>query len=262
MAAADAIAPDARRYLESAPHLKHPPLTALYRRLAVEAMRLTAPEGTTPRVLDLGAGEGSATLAFLEAGARVVAVDEDGARLELLRRRAAAYAEQLEAREGDAVTAPEAEPAAYDVVSAVSFLHHVRDYESLVAASLRSLRAGGVFFSFQDPMLYASLGTGTRTFARVAYLLWRLRTGDLAGGARRYARRRLSGFRDDLAADAEEYHAQRGGVDHVALARLLSARQVPVRLILYFSTQDATFQRVGSALGLTNTFALIAGPVD
>ena len=62
--------------------------------------------------------------------------------------------------------------------------------------------------------------------------------------------------------DLEEFHAQRGGVDQHALVRLLRARGAPARLVLYFSTQSAAFQRVGAGLGFENTFALIGGPVD
>ncbi len=110
-------------------------------------------------------------------------------------------------------------------------------------------------------MLHASLGRSTRLYARAAYLAWRLGQGDVRRGARRYLRRRFRGYSPALAEDAEEFHAMRGGVDHRRLLGLFAARGVPVRLVLYFSTQSAPFQRVGSALGLQNTFALIGGPV-
>jgi SAM-dependent methyltransferase len=259
--AANVDAPEIRRYLSAAPHLRHAGLHALFRRLAVDATSLASSDGRRPYALDLGAGEGSATIAFLEAGAHVTAVDEDGGRLDVLRGRAAAHAASLESREGDALALLDVSAQTYDVVAAVSFLHHVPDYIRLVEAALDALRPGGVFFSFQDPLLHASLGRPTRLYARAAYLAWRLGQGDVRRGARRYLRRRVHGYSPALPEDAEEFHALRGGVDHRRLLRLFAARDVPVRLVLYFSTQSGPFQRVGSALGLQNTFALIGGPV-
>jgi ubiquinone/menaquinone biosynthesis C-methylase UbiE len=257
----DVHAPEVRRYLGAAPHLKHANLRALYRRLAADAMALAAPDGRRLHILDLGAGEGSATLAFLEAGAEVVAIDDDATRLEVLVERAASYPRSLEVRYGDA-TAMLAESAnEFDLVAAVSILHHVPDYEALLEEALAALRPGGVFFSFQDPLLYASLGSLSHWYARSAYLAWRTSQGDLRNGAARYLRRRRSGFSMQLPEDAEEFHAQRGGVDQQALLRVLERHGVPVRLVVYFSTQAPTFHRLGSALGLENTFALIGGPV-
>jgi SAM-dependent methyltransferase len=258
---ADVHAPEVRRYLGAAPHLKHAELQALYRRLAADAMALAASDGRRLHILDLGAGEGSATLAFLEAGAEVVAIDEDGARLDVLRERARTYLQSLDARTGDASALLAESANEFDLVAAVSFLHHVPDYEALVEAALSALRSGGVFFSFQDPLAHASLGPLTRWYARTAYLAWRISQGDLRNGARRYLRRRKHGLSPNLPDDAEEFHALRGGVDQQALLRTFESHGVPTRLVLYFSTQSPVFQRLGSALGIENTFALIGGPV-
>src|SRR5581483_234719 len=116
--AVDAAAID--RYLDAAPHLRHTRLLALYAQLAREAVLLAASDGRRPRALDLGAGEGTATRALTAAGAEVVAVDEDGARLEALRRRLP----DVEVREADACATARSSPHEYDVVAAVSFLHH------------------------------------------------------------------------------------------------------------------------------------------
>lgn len=253
--AVDAAAIDA--YLDAAPHLKHDVLFALYERLAREAVTLAAAGSRRPRALDLGAGEGTATRTLVAAGADVVAVDDDGARLETLRRRLPSVA----VLEADALSTVRASPHEYDIVAAVSFLHHVPDYLALVDAALDALTTGGIFLSFQDPLAYASLGRPTRIFSRVAYIAWRIGRGELRGGAARYIRRRRSGYSSVLPEDLDEFHAQRGGVDHRAILRLLESRGVPVRLVLYFSTQSGAFHRVGTMLGLENTFAVIGGPV-
>jgi 2-polyprenyl-6-hydroxyphenyl methylase / 3-demethylubiquinone-9 3-methyltransferase len=259
--AANVNAPEIRRYLSAAPHLSHAGLNALFRQLALEATTLASRDGRRPAVLDLGAGEGSATIAFLDAGAHVTAVDADGARLEVLRERAAAHRASLDTQAGDALGLLERSAGQYDLVAAVSFIHHVEDYAALVEAALGALRPGGVFFSFQDPLLHASLGRPTRAFARVAYLAWRVGQGDRWAGGRRYVRRRLRGYSPALTEDSEEFHAMRGGVDQRRLLRTFAARGIPVRLVLYFSTQGRTFQRIGASLGLENTFALIGGPI-
>jgi SAM-dependent methyltransferase len=258
---ADVHAPAVRRYLDAAPHLAHADLRRLYERLVTEALAVAPRSNGRPRVLDLGAGEGTATLTLLSAGADVVAVDDDPERIAALRERTASFEARLDAREADARDVVAASRAGFDAVVATSFLHHVPDYLSLVDAALDALRPGGVLLTFQDPLLHASLDRAARFFSRAAYLTWRLGGEDLRGGAARYLRRRRRGFSDELPEDAEEYHAQRGGVDHRALVRLLESRRVPVRLVLYFSTQIGPLHRLGRSLGLENTFAMIGGPV-
>jgi SAM-dependent methyltransferase len=261
MSAADVHLPEVQQYLAAAPHLKHGELTALYRRLAGEAIAAARTGGRRPRILDLGAGEGTATLALLELGADVVAVDEDAGRLAALQERAAGFPNGLEIHESSAAAVLASSTREYDVVTAVSFLHHVRDVEGIVASAVDALRPGGVFLSFQDPLLHDTTGALSRSFGRAAYLVWRLGAGDLTGGTRRYHRRRRHGLSDVLSEDLEEFHAQRGGVDHRALVSLFRGRGASARLVLYFSTQSSVLQRVGAGLGLENTFALIGGPV-
>ena len=64
-----------RTYVDGAPHVKHASLRQLYGKLVVRVFDAARENGTAPMVLDLGAGEGSATLPFLQLGAKVVAVD-------------------------------------------------------------------------------------------------------------------------------------------------------------------------------------------
>ena len=260
--AANVDAPEIRRYLSAAPHLRHAGLHALFRRLAADATTLASVDGRRPHVLDLGAGEGSATIAFLEAGAHVTAVDEDGARLDVLRRRAVAHAAGLESREGDALELLDAGPA-YDVVAAVSFLHHVPDYTPLVEAALDALRPGGVFFSFQDPFaarLARPVDAPSTRAPRIS--TWRLGQGDVRARCAALPPRGASAATPRRSRRTPRSSTRCAGASITAgCSRLFAARGVPVRLVLYFSTQSAPFQRVGSALGLQNTFALIGGPV-
>jgi SAM-dependent methyltransferase len=253
--AAPTLTADRRRYVEGAPHLKHDSLRSLYLRLVRDVL-----DGSSqpPAVLDLGAGRGDASLPFLEAGARVTAVDESEEELGHLRSAGAAFGERLDLRCGDAVRIVSALESEFDVVVASSFLHHVPDYLEFVRSTLRLLRPGGWLLVFQEPLRYDSLSRGSFVVTRVAYAAWRVRQGDLTGGLRRRVRRARGIYREDDPDDSLEYHAIRGGVDHDALVSLLEREGLSVRSIRYFSTQSRVFQRLGERLGLESTFALVA----
>ena len=78
------------------------------------------------------------------------------------------------------------------------------------------------------------------------------------GGLARRARRARGVWDETCSLDVIEYHATRGGVDAEAICDLLSSLGFAPRVIRYFSTQSSAFQRLGTALGMTNTFAIIA----
>lgn len=61
--------------LDGAPPPEHSALRNLYAELVGRVFDWAATHNSTPQVLDLGAGEGSATLPLLEFGAQVTAVD-------------------------------------------------------------------------------------------------------------------------------------------------------------------------------------------
>jgi SAM-dependent methyltransferase len=248
-------------YLDGAPHLKHARLRAYYARLAGEVLADAARLRTPPRVLDLGAGEGTATLPFLEGGAEVTAVDVSEHQLAGFRERCGSHAERLTLRCGevyDVVRAARDAGETYEVVVANSFLHHVPDHLELLRQVLPMLSPGGIFFSFQDPLRYRSLGLLTRAFAAAAYFSWRVLKGDVIRGSGRRVRRTLGIYRDDCAEDNAEYHVVRGGVDHKSLVRMLTDAGLSVSLVRYFSTQSGSWQRLGERLRLENTFAIIA----
>jgi 2-polyprenyl-3-methyl-5-hydroxy-6-metoxy-1,4-benzoquinol methylase len=250
-------AEEARAYLDGAPHLKHPSLRTLLENAVTDLF--TRIDRVSPRVLDLGAGEGSATLVFLDHGARVTAVDDSDAQLAVLRERAASRPGRIDILQGrvDDVLRERSNDR-YDVVAAVSFLHHVPDYVALVRDATALVAPGGAFFSFQDPLLHERLPRSTHTFQRAAYAAWRVRKGDVAGGLRRRARRARGTWDETCTQDVIEYHATRSGVDEEEVCVALRHAGFEPRLIRYFSTQSAAFQRVGSALGLENTFAITA----
>lgn len=246
------------RYVDGAPHIKHRSLRSLYGRLLVEVFDRARQHTAVPRVLDLGAGEGSVTLPCLELGAHVVAIDSSESQIDALRRRCAPFGSRLDARCEDVNEALDAEGATYDIVIANSFLHHVPDFMDVIRRSALVLGPHGQFFSFQDPLRYDTLPRATIVFDRIAYVSWRLSKGDVFGGLMRRVRRARGVYCSESVHDNAEYHVVRNGVDQAAIAQGLRELGFECRIERYFSTQSRLLQRVGSAMGLENTFAVVA----
>lgn len=244
------------------PHIKHAELRNLYGQLVQRVFAEAAKHHKAPRVLDLGAGEGSVTFPFLELGARVVAVDISSRQLEELREKCDRYSGLLETRCEDVnETLANASHETYDIIAANSFLHHIPDYLSLIRDAVGMLSPSGIFFSFQDPLRYDSVGTFTRAFTDMAYASWRLSLGsrgDFIGGIRRRLRRRKGIYLADCVQDNAEYHITRNGVDQDGIRKLLDQCGFDCDIVTYFSTQSRIFQPIGSKLGVKNMFAVIA----
>jgi SAM-dependent methyltransferase len=245
------------RYVAGAPHLTHESVRRLFTALSHEAYAYAAALTPQPRVLDLGAGQGAATLAFLQLGAHVTAVDDSESQLGVLRRRCAPYSDRISVHLDDAMNALDRLDPNFDAVVASSFLHHVPDYLALVRRATQMM-SHGVFFSFQDPLRYASLPRSTLVLARLAYAVWRVRQPDVLGGLGRRARRARGITLEDCREDWIEYHATREGVDADAVVAVLEDEGLQPRVTRYFSTQSRFFQRLGERLGLETTFAIIA----
>ena len=246
-----------QKYWDVSPHVKYASLRLLYGRLVKDIYAHARKNAEIPTVLDLGAGEGSATLPFLESGARVVAVDVSESQLSELRRKCGAYKDRLEIRQadiGDAFRPGEY----YDVVLMSSCLHHIPDYISVIQNAVNTLSPRGQFFSFQDPIRYDTMSRFSYGFNRVVYFSWRVFQGDFFGGLSRTLRRGRGIYLNDCPADNTEYHVVRNGVDQDEIVRVLSTRGFDCRIVRYFSTQGSVFQPVGSALGIENTFSIIA----
>ena len=250
-----------REYIDGAPHIQHYTLRSLYGKLVVTVYDFAATYTHTPEVLDLGAGEGSVTLPFLELGAKVTAVDISESQARALQAKCANRTEKLEVRcqdVFDAIKSIQLEGRQYDIIVANSFLHHVPDYLSLIRQAAAILSRHGQLFSFQDPLRYDSVGRFTMIFSTLAYFSWRIFKGDIIGGLKRRIRRARGIYLEDCPQDNIEYHAVRGGVDQDAIHELFEQLGFECDIIRYFSTQSRIWQRMGSALGIKNTFAVVA----
>jgi len=247
-----------RAYIDGAPHIKHVALRELYAALLTQVYEYARQYSSQPRVLDLGAGEGSVTLPFLELGAVVTAVDVSESQLAGLQDKCQQYSDRLELRCEDVEVMLKSTEERYDIVVANSFLHHIPDYLGLVGQALRLLNPHGQFFSFQDPLRYDTMGWAARVFSEAAYFSWRISRGDVLGGLRRRFRRGRGEYLADSLHDNAEYHVTRNGVDQDAIAKMFWEAGFECDIQRYFSTQSSIFQPVGAAMGVKNTFAIVA----
>ncbi len=247
-----------KEYVDGAPHIKHASLRELYGRLVVRIFDNAKKHTTFPRVLDLGAGEGSVTLPFLELGSKVVAVDISESQLDALKTKCKQFGDMLEVRCEDINDTLREKNEKYDIIVANSFLHHVPDYPGMIREATTILNPDGQFFSFQDPLRYDSLGKATMMFSTLALLSWRLFKGDVIGGLKRRIRRSRGIYLENSVHDNAEYHVTRNGVDQDAIHRLFEELGFDCNIVSYFSTQSRLFQPIGDVLGVKNTFAVVA----
>lgn len=247
-----------RQYIDGAPHVKHASLRMLYGQLVVRVYDHARKYDKVPRVLDLGAGEGSGTLPFLELGARVTAVDISNSQLQELQYKCEKYNDRLEVRCEDIQETLKDNNQQFDIIVANSFLHHIPDYLGLIEEAVMILAPQGQFFSFQDPLRYDSLGRFTLYFSTMAYFTWRVLKGDVVGGVKRRLRRRRGIYLEDSVHDNFEYHITRNGVDQESIYDFFKTMGFDCDIHTYFSTQSRIFQPLGTVLGIKNTFSVIA----
>lgn len=248
----------AKDYINGAPHIKHACLRELYARLLLQVFSHAKQYSGMPRVLDLGAGEGSVTLPLLEMGAQVTAVDISKDQLEILRTKCKEFEMRLEIRCENIGESLKMRDRLYDIIVAHSFLHHIPDYLGMINNLIPLVTEHGQFFSFQDPLRYNSLPRWVKLFSDVSYGSWRLTRGDVWEGLKRHIRRKCGVYLDNSIHDNTEYHVMREGVDQDAIANLFREHKFKCEVVRYFSTQSGAFQAMGDAIGVTNTFAIIA----
>lgn len=251
-----------RNYVASAPHLAHRALRELYLAHVERAYGLAGVGEREPDVLDLGAGDGSATLPFLALGAKVTAVDISPSQLRELQQKCAPYADRLEVRCEDIADTLNGLKKQFDIVVMNSFVHHVPDYLAAIVGAVGRLRRRGVFFCFQDPIRYDTLGPFTFAFSRISYFWWRIFQGNLLQGLNTRLRRIRGVYLEDNPADNAEYHVVRNGVDQEAICQLLQASGFNCDVVRYFSTQSRVFQILGTALRLKTQFGILAYRID
>lgn len=244
-------------YISGSPHLKYRSMRRLYEQLSERVFEEARKNARVPRVLDLGAGEGSATSVFLGLGANVTAVDVSESQLSALRTKCCHYGDRLHLLQCEIREALVTNER-YDIVLMSSVLHHIPDYIASIKSAIGVLGPTGQFFSFQDPIRYDTLSTFASLMSKGGYLSWRVFQADVLGGLSRRLRRSRGIYLDDCPYDNAEYHVTRNGVDQVGIQAFLAANGFDCDVISYFSTHAPPFQFVGSLLSIKNTFAIVA----
>ena len=247
-----------KTYAIRAPHLKHTKLKMLNSQLIGNVFEFAKQHTKNPKVLDLGAGEGSVTLLFLELGAKVVAVDVSSSQLDALRSKCEMYSDMLEVRCEDINVTLANKSEKYDIIVSSSLLHHVPDYLEMISKAIIMLSLHGQYFSFQDPLRYDTVNKFTLLFSKLAYFSWRVFQSDAIGGLKRWLRRTRGIFLDDSVSDITEFHVIRNGVDQDTICRLFKAHAIECEIVSYFSTQSRFFQTLGTLLGIKNHFSAVA----
>ena len=149
VAAAATVAPMDRGVLERYATPRHPHL------FAKEMMFRLAGDLRGKRVLEVGCGEGVASVQLAYCGADVDAVDLSPVSIDVGRRRAAANGVDVSFRVADVTREDVADPDTYDVVWCDLILHHLTDSLGRVMDGVRRwLKPGGVFIA-REPVAYA-----------------------------------------------------------------------------------------------------------
>lgn len=245
-------------YAVGAPHLSHASIRHLYEKLVLRVFESASGQKKCPYILDLGAGDGTATLPFLQLGARVLAVDISERQMEQLRTKCAEFDDRLETRCEDMKKVLD-NASRFDIVVMNSVLHHIPDYMSLIKRVSHILADDGVFMSFQDPMWKKTISKRDAIVSNFAYFVWRMGRGDILGGAWRRFRRALNIYSAESPHDNTEYHAVRNGVDQLGICKFFEQHGFVCKVIEYCSFHSAMLQPFGERLGVKNTFAIVAG---
>lgn len=119
-------------------------LGALTERIEEEAIFRLVGDMSGKRLLDLGCGDGTYSIAAFQRGARVTGVDISDAMLDSARRRATACGASVEWRQASAESLPY-DSGTFDIILAVTILCFVKDPLQAVQEVSRVLRPGGSF---------------------------------------------------------------------------------------------------------------------
>lgn len=125
-------------------HWRESHLGALTERIEEDAIFRLAGDLGGKRVLDLGCGDGTYSIAAFQRGAHVTGVDISNAMLDSAQRRASACGASVEWRQASAESLPY-DSGKFDIVLAVTMLCFVKNPLQAVQEVSRVLRPGGSF---------------------------------------------------------------------------------------------------------------------
>ncbi len=162
VASASTVTPMDRGVMERYASPRHPHL------FGKELMFHVAGNLRGKRVLEVGCGEGVASVQLAYCGADVDAVDISPVSIDVARRRAEVNGQAANFRVADVTREDVAEPDTYDVVWCDLILHHLTDSLPAVLDGVRRwLKPGGVFVA-REPVAYAGWLKAVRGLVPVA----------------------------------------------------------------------------------------------
>jgi len=243
-------------YRVGSPHLAHWRLNTLLTQLLREHIHAIARDGLPMTALEVGAGHGGFTEILLSSGCRVTALEASKPSVTVLEQRFGLNDnfEAIYTADGslDAAEGP------FSLGVCASVLHHIPDYLDFLDQLSNRIGVGGSIVAIQDPLWYPRMSALIHRLDRVSYLVWRLGRGDYKRGLASMSRRIRGQLDETKPGDMVEYHVVRSGVDEDAVVTFLQSRFDHVELLPYWSNQMAAAQRLGEALKLRNTFAVVA----
>lgn len=249
---------DERQYVNGAPHLKHASIGKTYRSLVATALSRRGLDPTMVEVLELGAGNGLASIPWFERHVRLTAVDSSPSMLEDFKRKAAPFGIKPSLVPADVLNYVATTTDNFDIVTHVSMLHHIPDYLALLTRSSALVKPGGCLLTFQDPLRYDRMPRHDRYLERAAYFAWRAGQGNLKRGLKTRWRRLRGIYSPAEVVDFDEYHVVRNGVDSERIAGLLQESFATVEVIQYWSTYSRILQSLGERTHLKSSFGILA----
>lgn len=247
-----------KRFIAGSPHLRHAVLRRRYDSLVESVIASVPARSSTLSVLEVGAGDGLASIPWLRRGVRLTAIDCSETMLELLKRRAASFKTTVRTQASDATAFFQTQQEQFDVICFISMLHHVPDYLTLLRTALPAVGLGGAMITFQDPLRYDLIPSTHHAANNLAFLAWRVTQGNISRGIKTRIRRARGVYSDEEPSDFEEYHVVRNGVDSDLIARTLEPHFMRVERGTYWSSQAPVFQWLGDRARLVSTFSIAA----
>jgi 2-polyprenyl-3-methyl-5-hydroxy-6-metoxy-1,4-benzoquinol methylase len=209
--------------------------------------------------LDAGAGTGYFTKFLLERGFNVKAIEVSAAMRSQLAQRFPDAA-QLEIINSDIAEYLAETPEQVDVISFVSVLHHIYDYQKVLSLAASKLAPGGVLYSTCDPIpsQRPAASKAVHQIDKLAYAL-----GHPSAITRRLTRSAAPLSESDGSMELAEYHAMRNGLNLDAIRQVLSsAGLVPVAIERGTSSRVGPLRTIEGWLGAgTDLFMLWQRPL-
>ena len=215
----------------------------------LRAIAARLPAGFT--ALDLGCGTGNLTLKLLALGVRVVGVDSSQAMLYRLAAKAGPDA-PLELICGDADEFLAGCDRRFNMVCACSFYHHLPDYLATIGAAADRVAPGGAFYLVHEPADRRGVDAVTRWLEWLDFRWQRFEARTQIGG--RVGRH--DPYYDP--ASLADYWELAGGLDQHAIARLLAARGLSVRVRRYDSKRHRLLHVLAELLGTCHLLRILA----